>query len=346
MKPDTDMEAKTIVQALRQALIEEMTLDDRVMLIGEDIGLFGGAYRVTEGLLELFGEDRVRDTPISEIAIVGAAIGAAMTGLRPVAEIQFNDFMACAMDQICNQAAKVRFMMGGQVSVPLVIRAPYGATGRAAQHSQSLEAWFMHTPGLKVVMPSTPYDAKGLLKTAIRDDNPVIFLEHKMLYGSKSPGGKAKTAVDDLNDAFRPAPAGEYTIPFGVADIKRPGSDVTVVATGYMVHGAIRAAGELEKEGIRVEIVDPRTLVPLDKTAILSSVKKTSRLVIVSEDVRTCGMTAEIAAVVAEEAFDYLDAPIRRVCVPDTPVPFAPAMEAAVIPQTADIVNAIRDIMQ
>lgn len=342
---DTVTEAKTIVQALRQALIEEMTRDDRVVLLGEDIGVFGGAYRVTEGLLEMFGADRVRDTPISEIAIVGAAIGAAMTGLRPVVEIQFNDFLACAMDQICNQAAKLRFMMGGQVSVPMVVRAPYGATGRAAQHSQSLEAWFMHTPGLKVVMPSTPYDAKGLLKTAIHDGNPVIFLEHKLLYGSKSPGGKAKTAVGDLNDAFRPAPSGEYTIPFGVADIKRPGTDVTVVATGYMVHKAIRAAIELEKEGIQVEVVDPRTLVPLDKAAILASVKKTTRMVVVSEDVRTCGMTAEIAAMVAEEGLYYLDAPIRRVCVPDTPIPFAPALEAAVIPQTADIVNAIRGIM-
>src|SRR5512136_2324999 len=205
-------EARSIVQALRMALIEEMERDPSVFLLGEDIAVFGGAYRVTEGLLERFGESRVRDTPISEAAIVGAAIGAAMTGLRPVAEIQFNDFLACAMDQVCNQAAKIRLMTGGQVKVPLVIRSPYGATGRAAQHSQSLEAWFMHTPGLKVVMPSTPYDAKGLLKTAIHDGNPVIFLEHKLLYGSKSPGGKAKTAVGEMNEVFRPAPPEEYTI--------------------------------------------------------------------------------------------------------------------------------------
>jgi len=210
------MAAKTIVQALRQALIEEMRRDDSVVLLGEDIGVFQGAYRVTEGLLEMFGEDRVRDTPISEAAIVGAAVGAGITGLRPVAEIQFNDFLTCAMDQICNQAAKIRFMMGGQVKVPVVIRAPVGATGRAAQHSQSLEAWFMHTPGLKVVFPSTPYDAKGLLKTAIRDDNPVMFFEHKLLYGASSPGGKAKTSVHDLGEVFRPAPEEEYTIPVKV----------------------------------------------------------------------------------------------------------------------------------
>ena len=336
-------EAKTIVAALRQALIEEMQRDSRVVLLGEDIGVFGGAYRVTEGLMGMFGPERVRDTPISEAAIVGAAIGAAMTGLRPVAEIQFNDFLTCAMDQVCNQAAKLRFMMGGQVTIPIVIRAPYGATGRAAQHSQSLEAWFMHTPGLKVVMPSTPYDAKGLLKTAIRDENPVMFFEHKLLYGSKSPGGKAKTAVGELNDVFRPAPAEEYTIPFGVADVKRPGSDVTVVATGYMVHKVVKAAALLQDEGISVELIDPRTLVPFDKETVLASVRKTSRLVIVTEDVRTCGAAAEVAAMVAEDGLYFLDAPIRRVCVPDTPIPFAPVMEAAVIPQQADIVKAIRE---
>ena len=339
------MEAKRIVQALRQALIEEMNKDENVVLLGEDIAVFDGSFRVTEGLLGMFGEDRVRDTPISEIAIVGAAIGAAMTGLRPVAEIQFNDFMACAMDQICNQAAKIRLMMGGQVKVPLVIRAPFGATGRAAQHSQSLEAWFMHTPGLKVVMPSTPYDAKGLLKTAIRDDNPVIFLEHKMLYGATSPGGKAKTAVDDLDEAFKPAPEEEYYLPFGAADIKRRGSDVTVVATGYMLHKSIKAAKSLEKEGIGAEIIDPRTLVPLDKETIINSVEKTGRLVIVSEDVITCGFASEIAAVVAENALFSLDAPIKRVCVPHTPIPFAPNNEMMVIPQEANIIDAIKSVI-
>ncbi len=339
------MESKKIVEALRQALIEEMKKDENVVILGEDIAVFDGAYRVTEGLLKMFGEERVRDTPISEIAIIGTAIGAAMTGLRPVAEIQFNDFMACAMDQICNQAAKIRLMMGGQVKVPMVIRAPMGATGRAAQHSQSLEAWFMHTPGLKVVMPSTPYDAKGLLKTAIADDNPVIFLEHKMLYGAASPGGKAKTAVDDLDETFKPAPEEEYTIPFGIADIKRVGSDVTVVATSLMVHKSIKAAKELSKEGIEVEVIDPRTLVPLDSDTILKSVEKTSRLVIVSEDVLTCGFASEVAAIVSGEGLFSLDAPIKRVCVPDTPIPFAPNNEAAVIPQEHNIIEAVKSII-
>lgn len=340
------MPAQKIVDALRQALIEEMERDERVVLLGEDIAVFGGAYRVTEGLLERFGEERVRDTPISEIAIVGAAIGAAMTGLRPVAEIQFNDFLACAMDQVCNQAAKLRFMLGGQVSVPVVIRAPVGATGRAAQHSQSLEAWFMHTPGLKVVFPSTPYDAKGLLKTAIRDNNPVVFFEHKMLYGGVSPGGKAKTAVDGLDEVFKPAPDIEYTIPFGVADVKRPGKDVTVVATGFMLHKSIKAAKRLAlEEGIECEVIDPRTLVPLDRETIIQSIKKTARLVVVSEDELTCGVASEIAATVAEHAIFYLDAPIRRVSVPDTPIPFAPVMEQAVIPQEGDIAEAVKSVV-
>ncbi len=340
------MEATTLAQALRQTLIEEMTRDPDVVLLGQDIGVLGGAYTVTAGLLEMFGEERVRDTPISEVAIVGAAIGAAVTGLRPVAEIQFNDFLTCAMDQICNQAAKLRFMMGGQVKVPMVIRAPIGAAGRAAQHSQSLEAWFMHTPGLKVVLPSTPYDAKGLLKTAIRDDNPVMFFEHKLLYGARSPGGKAQTAVDSLTSSFRPAPEGEYTIPFGVAEVKREGRDVTIVATGLMVHKAIAAAHQLESEGIEVEVVDPRTLVPLDRETILSSVQKTNRLVIVSEDVLTCGVASEISALVAEYGLYSLDAPILRISVPDTPIPFAPVMERCVIPHEEQIVEAIRKLLK
>jgi pyruvate dehydrogenase E1 component beta subunit len=345
MPAETAAEARSIVQALRMALIEEMERDPSVFLLGEDIAVFGGAYRVTEGLLARFGESRVRDTPISEAAIVGAAVGAAMTGLRPVVEIQFNDFLACAMDQIVNQAAKMRFMMGGQVTVPLVIRAPVGATGRAAQHSQSLEAWFMHAPGLKVAFPSTPYDAKGLLKSAIRDDNPVMFFEHKLLYGGSSPGGKAKTAVDGLGEAFRPAPAGEYVVPFGVADVKRPGRDVTVVATGLMVHKALAAAAALAAEGIEVEVIDPRTLVPLDRAAIVASVRKTGRLVVVSEDVLTCGVASEIAALAAEEALWSLDAPVVRVSVPDTPIPFAPNNEAAVIPQEQTIVRAVRSVL-
>ena len=339
------MEATTLAQALRQALIEEMRRDDCVVLLGEDIGVLGGAYTVTAGLMEMFGEERVRDTPISEAGIVGAAVGAAMTGLRPVAEIQFNDFLTCAMDPICNQAAKLRFMMGGQVKIPVVIRAPVGASGRAAQHSQSLEAWFMHTPGLKVVMPSTPYDAKGLLKTAIRDDNPVMFFEHKLLYGARSPGGKAQTAVGSLTTVYRPAPEDDYTIPFGVADIKRQGRDVTIVATGFMVHQALQSAQVLEKQGIDVEVVDPRTLAPLDKETILRSVEKTSRLVVVSEDVMTCGVASEISAMVAEHGIFTLDAPIKRISVPDTPIPFAPVMERAVIPQVERITEAVKALL-
>lgn len=338
------MQSTRIVQALRQAIIEEMDKDENVVLLGEDIGVFNGSYRVTEGLLEKYGERRVRDTPISEIAIVGAAIGAAMTGLRPIAEIQFNDFMGCAMDQICNQAAKIRLMMGGQVTVPMVIRAPYGATGRAAQHSQSLEAWFAHVPGLKVVMPSTPYDAKGLLKTAIRDNNPVVFLEHKLLYGATSPGGKAKSVVDDLDQTFKPAPEEEYYIEFGHADVKRSGSDVTIVAVGYMVYRAVEAAKKLSAEGIECEIVDPRTIVPLDKKTILDSVRKTGRLMVVTESVGTCGVAAEIAAMVGEDGLFELDAPIRRVCAKNSPIPFAPCCEADVLPSTDNIVRAVKEI--
>ena len=338
------MEAKKIVDALRSALIEEMDKDENIILLGEDIAVLGGAYRVTEGLMEKYGESRVIDTPISENGIIGAAIGAAMTGLRPVAEIQFNDFLTCAMDQICNQAAKMRFMMGGQVKVPIVIRTPVGATGRAAQHSQSLEAWFMHTPGLKVVMPSTPYDAKGLLKSAIRDDNPVMFFEHKLLYGGASAGGKASTAVDSLGDIFKSAPDEEYCIPLGVADIKRQGKDVTLVATSYMLHKSIKAAHVLAEEGIDAEVIDPRTLVPLDKETILKSVKKTGRLVIVSEDVMMCGVASEISAIVAEEALFSLDAPVKRVSIPNSPVPFAPACENEVIPQVKNIIGAVKSI--
>ena len=336
-----------IVDALRQAIIEEMDRDPNVALLGEDIAIFNGSFRVTEGLYEKYGEKRVCDTPISEAAIVGAAIGAAMTGMRPIAEIQFNDFMACAMDQICNQAAKIRLMMGGQVKVPVVIRAPYGATGRAAQHSQSLEAWFMHTPGLKIIMPATPYDAKGLLKSAIRDDNPVLCFEHKLLYGAASPGGKAKTAVDDLSaDTFTPAPEEEYLVPLGLAKVVKPGKDLTIVATGYMVHKACAAADALVAEGFSAEVIDPRTLVPLDLETILASVEKTGRLVIATEDVLTCGVSSEIAACVGEKAFSCLKAPIARVAAFPSPVPFAPECENDAIPSQTDIENAIRKVMQ
>lgn len=334
-----------VAEALRQALKEEMQRDKNVILLGEDIGKFGGAFQVTRGLLEEFGEQRVKDTPISEAAIIGAAIGAAIGGLRPVAEIQYADFMTCAMDQIVNQAAKIRLISGGQVTLPLVIRAPLGSTTRGAQHGQSLEAWFMHTPGLKVVVPSTPYDAKGLLKTAIRDDNPVIFFEHKVLYGSKSPGEKSNITDPKITAAFVPAPRQEYTIPFGKADVKREGRDVTVVATFLMIHKTLIVAEKFSREGIEVEVIDPRTLVPLDENTILDSVKKTGRFVVVTEDCRTAGVGAEIAAMVSEKAFDYLDAPIKRIGALDTPIPFAPIAENHVIPNEERITKAIKETL-
>ncbi len=319
----------TYREALREALKEEMLRDSTVFLMGEDIGRYWeGAFKVTQGLAEEFGDERVRDTPISESAIVGAAVGAAITGMRPVAEIMFGDLTGLAMDQIANQAAKIHYMFGGQAEVPLVIRTPFGAgVNIAAHHSQSLEAWYMHTPGLYVAVPSTPYDAKGLLKTAIRGRNPVLFCEHKLLYPLEGE-----------------VPEEEYTIPFGVAETKRKGSDVTVVATLYMVHKAMDAANQLESEGVSVEVVDPRTLSPLDKESIIGSVKKTGRLVLVSEDCKTAGVTAEISALVAEEAIDYLDAPIKRVAEPDTPIPFSPPLEDYILPNTETIIEAIKEI--
>ncbi|MDI6805410.1 MAG: alpha-ketoacid dehydrogenase subunit beta [Candidatus Bathyarchaeia archaeon] len=317
-------------EALREALREEMRRDPTVFLLGEDIGKYwGGAFKVTEGLAEEFGEERVRDTPISESAIIGVGVGAAITGMRPVAEIMFGDLTALAMDQIANQAAKIRYMFGGQVKCPLVIRTPFGAgVNIAAHHSQSLEAWFMHVPGLYVAVPSTPYDAKGLLKSAIRGNNPVIFCEHKLLYPVEGE-----------------VPEEEYTVPFGVADIKREGEDATIVATLYMVHKALEAAKTLEKEGVSVEVVDPRTLTPLDKQTIINSVKKTGRIVIVSEDCKTAGVSAEIAAIIAEEAIDYLDAPIKRVAEPDTPIPFSPPLEQYVIPDEKAIIKAVKEVV-
>lgn len=320
----------TYREALREALREEMRRDKAVFLLGEDIGRYwGGAFKVTEGLAREFGDERVRDTPISESAIIGTAVGAAITGMRPVAEIMFGDLTTLAMDQIANQAAKIRYMFGGQTSVPLVMRTPFGAgVNIASHHSQSLEAWFMHVPGLQVAVPSTPYDAKGLLKTAVRSDNPVVFCEHKLLYPIEGE-----------------VPEKEYTIPFGVADVKREGSDVTVVTTLYMVHKALNAAKELEAEGISIEVVDPRTLTPLDKQTIITSVKKTGRIVIVSEDCKTAGVSAEIAAIVAEEALDYLDAPIKRVAEPDTPIPFSPPLEQFVIPDEKAIIQAVKEVV-
>ncbi|MDH7564641.1 MAG: alpha-ketoacid dehydrogenase subunit beta [Candidatus Bathyarchaeota archaeon] len=324
------MRKVTYRDALREALREEMQRDMSVFLLGEDIGKYwGGAFKVTDGLAQEFGEERVRDTPISESAIVGTAVGAAITGMHPVAEIMFGDLTALAMDQIANQAAKIRYMFGAQAKCPMVVRTPFGAgVNIASHHSQSLEAWFMHVPGLYVAVPSTPFDAKGLLKTAIRGDNPVLFCEHKLLYPVEGE-----------------VPQDEYAVPFGLADVKREGSDVTVVATLFMVYKALSAAKELEKDGINVEVVDPRTLTPLDRHGIIRSVKKTGRIVIVTEDCRTAGVSAEIAAVVAEEALDYLDAPVKRVAEPDTPIPFSPPLEQYVIPDEKSIVKAVKEVV-
>ena len=320
------MRELTYRDALNEALREEMARDGDVFLLGEDIAEFGGSYKVTQGLMEEFGRERVRNTPISEQAIVGAALGAALIGMRPVAELMYIDFSGVAMDQIVNQVAKVRYMFGGKANTSLVLRTQGGA-GRssAAQHAQSLEAWFVHVPGLKVVMPSTPYDAKGLLKSAIRDDDPVFFIEHKMLYAETGP-----------------VPEEEYLIPLGRADVKREGRDATIVSTSRMIHRSLQAAEVLAGEGIEVEVVDPRTLFPLDRETILASIRKTSRLVIVHEAVKRCGWGAEIAAMAAEEAMDYLDAPIRRVAALETPVPFAPNLEDIVIPNVDRIVEGVR----
>jgi len=336
------MKKLSMGEAIREALREEMLRDESVFLIGEDIGIekgFGGPFGVTKGLSEEFGHERVRDTPISESAIIGVAIGAAIMGMRPVAEVQYGDFIFCAMDQIVNQAAKMRYMSGGQVKVPMVVRIPTGASGRGAQHAQSPEGFFIHVPGLKVVAPSTPYDAKGLLKTAIRDDNPVLFFEHKLLYGSKGYRAE-KGGLELVSDI----PDEEYLIPFGVADVKRRGEDVTIVAKLLMVHKSYAAAEKLEKEGISVEVIDPRTLVPFDNQTILKSLEKTGRLVIVEEDTKRGGWGAEIAAMIAEEAIDYLDAPIKRVSAMDTPIP-SPPLEKYVIPDEERIIKAVKEIL-
>jgi pyruvate dehydrogenase E1 component beta subunit len=323
------MRKLTFAQALNEALRQEMRRDPTIYVAGEDVGKYGGIFGVTAGLLEEFGEERVRDTPITESAIIGSAVGAAAAGLRPVVEIMFIDFIGVALDQLFNQAAKMKYMFGGKAKLPIVVRTTCGAgMSAAAQHSQSLEAWFMHIPGLKVVAPSTPYDAKGLLISSIRDDNPVLFIEHKMLYGIEGE-----------------VPEEPYTIPLGVADIKREGKDVTVVATMAMVHKALEAAEDLAKEGIEVEVVDPRTLSPLDRETIINSVKKTHRLVIVHEAVKQAGPGAEIAATVAEEAFEYLDAPIKRVAAPFTPVPFSPVLESAYIPSKESIISAVKEVI-
>jgi pyruvate dehydrogenase E1 component beta subunit len=316
-------------EAIREAVIEEMDKDKSVFLIGEDIGVYGGAFRAYKGLLEKYGPERVVNTPISEIGIVGAGVGAALTGQRPITELMFIDFTTLAMDQIVNQAAKIKYMTGDSLNVPMVIRTQGGAgRGVAAQHSQSLEAWFYHVPGLKVVMPATAYDVKGLLKTAIRDDDPVVFLEHKMIYLIKGE-----------------VPEEEYTIPFGEADIKREGDDITVVAYSNMLFKSLEAARELEKDGISCEVVDPRTLVPLDIETIVESVKKTGRLVVVTEACKRGSVASDISAKVIEKAFDWLDAPVKIVAGLNTPIPYNSTLEQASIPHTKDIVAAVKDII-
>jgi pyruvate/2-oxoglutarate/acetoin dehydrogenase E1 component len=320
----------TYAQAIREALRQEMTRDDSVFLIGEDVGRYGGAFGVSYGLVDEFGEERVRDTPISEAGIMGAATGAALVGMRPVAEIMFMDFTTFAMDQLVNQAAKLRFMFGGKAKVPLVLRTPGGSgTGAAAHHSQSLEAWFVHVPGLKVVMPSTPYDAKGLLLSSIRDDNPVVFVEHKLLYKMKGP-----------------VPEEDYTIPLGLADVKRAGKDVTIVATSIMVPRALEAAEALAGEGIEAEVVDPRTLKPFDDDTLTKSIVNTGKVIITHEACKTGGVGAEIAATIMEsEAFDYLDAPITRLAGLDIPVPYNRTLERHMVPQVENIVAAVKELL-
>lgn len=333
----------TMAEALREALRLAMEEDPTVILLGEDIGVeggFGGGFTVTLGLAEQFGHQRVIDTPISETAIVGAAVGAAMTGMRPVAEMQYGDFVFCAMDQVVNQAAKMCYMSNGQVSVPLVLRLPVGATGRGAQHSQSSEAYFMHTPGLKVVCPSNPYDAKGLLYAAIWDENPVIFLEHKLLYGGKG-GRKEKTSLDPI----MAVPQGAYEVPLGSVAVRREGRDVTILANMLMVHRALEAAEILAQEGISAEIIDIRCLVPLDMETLKGSVEKTNRALIVEEDNLTGGWGAEVAARLGQEVFYYLDAPIKRVAAPDTPAPTAQSLETAYVPDVEKILEAVHLLM-
>jgi len=319
----------TYREAVREALQQEMRRDSRVFLMGEDVGPYGGIFAVTQGLVEEFGEERVRDTPISEGGFTGLGVGAAVTGLRPVVEIMFCDFIMDAVDQIVNEAAKMRYMYGGKVEVPLVIRSTIGA-GRssAAQHSQSLHAWFAHVPGLRVVLPSTPYDAKGLLATAIRDDNPVIVFEDKMSYNRRGP-----------------VPEEEYLLPFGVADVKSQGEDVTIVALSRMVYPTMEAVEALREEGISVEVVDPRTLNPYDDKTIVQSVMKTGRVIIVDQGCQNFGVTGEIASRIYEQAFDYLDAPIKRIGAFDVPVAFSPPLEFATIPDKERIVAAVHDLL-
>lgn len=319
------MKKMSYAEAIREGMSIRMREDPNVLLFGEDVGAFGGCFGVSAGMLDEFGEKRIRDTPISEGAIIGAAVGSAATGLRPIAELMFCDFLTVGMDQLVNQAAKMRYMFGGKISMPMVVRLPAGAgVSAAAQHSQSLEAWITHVPGLKVVYPSTPQDALGLMLSSIDDDNPVMFLEHKAIYTMKGD-------VDSLTP-----------IPLGKGDIKRAGEDVTIIATGKMVHEALAAAKMLEADEISAEVLDPRTLYPLDKALIAQSLSKTHRAVIVTEENRRGGYGGEISAMIAEEMFDLLDCPIVRIGALDTPVPFAPVLEQVYLPNAQDIANAIR----
>jgi pyruvate/2-oxoglutarate/acetoin dehydrogenase E1 component len=326
--PDTAQRELTFAQAVREALAEEMRRDSRVCIFGEDVAEAGTPFKVLSGLVEEFGPIRVVDTPISEAGFTGVGVGAAMTGLRPVVDIMFGDFLTLTMDQLVNQAAKVHYMSGGTWKVPMVLRTTLGATRRsAAQHSQSLHAWPSHIPGLKVAMPSTPYDAKGLLKTAIRDENPVVFFEDKMMYKLKGP-----------------VPEEEYTIPFGVADVKRRGSDITIVATSSMVQVALGAAELLEKKGISAEVIDPRTTWPLDEKTLIESAKKTSRAMVIDEGYGRYGVTGEIAAVIAEGAFYNLEAPVKRMGAMHVPIPFSPPLEDLTVPTEQTVFEAARKL--
>lgn len=336
------MAKMSIADALKSAIAEEMRANPAVYCIGEDEdipGGMGGAFTVTKGLAEEFGSKRVINTPISEILIAGVCVGSSMMGMRPVADLQYGDFLFCMMDQIVNQAAKMCYMSGGKVHVPMVMRAPCGASNRGAQHAQSLESYFTHVPGLKVICPSTSYDAKGLMKEAIRDDNPVIVFEHKLLYGSKR---KEKDAIDTAGDV----PDGDYTIPFGKAAIRREGKDITIVANLLMSYKAQEAATILAREGIECEVIDPRTLVPFDYETVVESVRKTGRLMIVHEDNYNCGWGAQVASYFAENEIFLLDAPISRVAAYDTPVPFSPPLENYVIPSKERIIEAARRLMK
>lgn len=344
MTTTTKKREMTMAEALRDAMRLAMREDPSVFLIGEDIGVeggFGGGFTVTLGLSDEFGHERVMDTPISEAAIIGAAVGAAMVGMRPVAEMQYGDFVFVGMDQVVNQAAKMHYMSNGQVNVPMVLRLPVGASRRGAQHAQSTEAYWMHTPGLKVACPSNPYDAKGLLYAAILDENPVIFLEHKLLYGGKG-GRKEKTSLDLVMEV----PEQVYEVPLGSVRVAREGTDVSILANMLMLHRALAAADQLVEFGINAEIIDMRCLLPLDIESLAISVRKTNRVLIVEEDNITCGWGAEVASLLGEELFYYLDAPIKRVAAPHTPAPTAPSLEREYLPDTNKIVTAVQAIME